>query len=107
MIISITFEPSLYLLIKYIKEEFMEVYIITFTNGNYAVAAFNKLQGYGLNIKLTQTPFSIRNECDLCIKAFNVDELNIILKECKGRFPISNVYSGMNHKGSYVYKLLP
>lgn len=86
----------------------MEVYIVTFKHGNYAVAAFNKLQGYGLeNIKLTQTPFSIRNECDLCIKAFNRDTLNIVLNECKGRFPVSNVYSGMNHNGSYVYKLLP
>lgn len=86
----------------------MEVYIITFLHGNYAVAAFSRLQGFGLkNIKLMQTPFSIKNECDLCIKATDSKTLDIVINECKGKFPISNVYSGMNRNGSYVYKLLP
>ncbi|HHZ03173.1 MAG TPA: DUF3343 domain-containing protein [Tissierellia bacterium] len=86
----------------------MEVYIVTFKHGNYAIAAFNKLQGYGVkNIRLTQTPFSIKNECDLCIKVFNRDTLDIVLKECKGRFPVSNVYFGTYRNGTYVYKLLP
>ena len=86
----------------------MEVYIITFQNGNYAVAAFSKLQGYGYkNIKLIQTPFSIKNECDICIKTNDRKTLDIILNECRGRFPISNVYSAMERNGSYVYKLLP
>lgn len=86
----------------------MEVYIITFLHGDYAVAAFSKLQGYGLkNIKLMQTPFSIKNECDICIKTNDRITLDIVLNECKGKFPVSNVYSGMNRNGSYVYKLLP
>jgi len=85
----------------------MELYIITFKHGNYAVAAFNKLSGYGLkNIRLTQTPFSIKSECDLCIKAFSKEALNIILRECKGKYPIDNVYTSIYNNGSYVYKLL-
>lgn len=85
----------------------METYIVTFQHGNYAVAAFNKLQGYGVkNIKLMQTPFSIKNECDLCIRTNDNKTLDIVLNECKGKFPVSNVYCGMNRNGSYVYKLL-
>jgi len=85
----------------------METYIITFKHGNYAVAAFNKLNGYGLNnIRLTQTPFSIKSECDLCIKALSRESMNVILRECKGKYPIDNVYSVINNNGSYVYKLL-
>ena len=86
----------------------MEVYIITFLHGNYAVAAFNRLQGYGVqNIQLLQTPFSIKNECDLCIKTNDRKTLDIVLNQCKGKFPVSNVYSQINKNGSYVYKLLP
>ena len=86
----------------------MEVYIITFQHGNYAVAAFSRLQGYGLkNIKLIQTPFSIKNECDICIRANDSRTLDAVLSECRNNFPISNVYVGMDRKGSYVYKLLP
>lgn len=82
-------------------------YIITFQHGNYAVAAFNRLQGFGLkNIKLAQTPFSIKNECDLCIKANDWKTLNIVLNDCRGKFPINNVYSGAFQNGYYVYKLL-
>lgn len=85
----------------------METYIVTFQHGNFAVAAFTKLQGYGVkNIKLMQTPFSIKNECDLCIKVNDNKTLNIVIDECKGKFPISNVYCGMTRNGSYVYKLL-
>ena len=84
----------------------MEDYIITFSNGNYAVAAYNKLHGYGYNIKLMQTPFSIRNECDLCIRAFNSEDVNMLIKQCKGQYHISNIYQGINHKGSYIYKLI-
>jgi hypothetical protein len=44
----------------------MEVFIITFQHGNYALAAFNRLQERGIkNVQLIQTPFSIKNECDL------------------------------------------
>jgi hypothetical protein len=86
----------------------MEVYIITFQHGNYAIAAFSKLQGYGLkNIKLIQTPFSIKNECDICIKVNDRKTLDLVLNECMSKFPVSNVYSGMERNGSYVYKLLP
>lgn len=86
----------------------MEVYIITFLHGNYAVAAFSRLQGFGYNnIKLTQTPFSIKNECDLCIKVNDRKTLDIVLNECRSKFPVSNVYSRMERNGSYVYKLLP
>jgi len=86
----------------------MEVYIITFQHGNYAVAAFSKLQGYGLkNIKLIQTPFSIKNECDICIRANDRKTLDAVLSECRSKFPVSNVYVGMERNGSYVYKLLP
>ncbi len=85
----------------------MEIYIITFKHGNYAVAAYNKLAGYGLkNIRLMQTPFSIKSECDLCIKTFNKETLDIILRECKGKYPVNNVYDAININGSYVYKLL-
>lgn len=83
-------------------------YIITFQHGNYALAAFSRLQGYGVrNIKLMQTPFSIKNECDLCIRTNDDKTLDIVLNECRGKFPVSNVYRGMNRNGSYVYKLLP
>ena len=85
----------------------MEVYIITFKHGNYAVAAFNKLQGYGVrNMRVIQTPFSIKGECDLCIRANGNNTLNIILNECEGRYPISNVYMEAKQQGSTVYKLL-
>lgn len=85
----------------------MELYIITFKHGNYAVAAYNKLQGYGLrNIRLMQTPFSIKSECDLCIKAFGKEALNMVLNEC-GKYSVDNVYSAINKNGTYVYKLLP
>lgn len=74
----------------------MEVFVITFLHGNYAVAAFNRLQGYGVkNIHLIQTPFSIKNECDLCIKTNDRRTLDIILNECRG---VSNVYSQINKK---------
>jgi len=83
----------------------MEVFVITFLHGNYAVAAFNRLQGYGVkNIHLIQTPFSIKNECDLCIKTNDRRTLDIILNECRG---VSNVYSQINKNGCCVYKLLP
>lgn len=85
----------------------MELYIITFKHGNYAVAAFNKLQGYGVrNIRLSQTPFSIKSECDLCIKAYGDDTLNIVLNECRGRYLVSNVYLEVNDNGRTVYKLI-
>lgn len=85
----------------------MELYIVTFKHGNYAVAAYNKLYGYGLkDIRLTQTPFSIKNECDLCIKAFSKESMNVILRESKGKYHVANVYSAINNNGSYVYKLL-
>ncbi len=85
----------------------MEVYIITFKHGSYAVAAFNKLQGYGVrNMRVIQTPFSIKGECDLCIRANGNNTLNIILNECEGRYPISNVYMEAKQQGSTVYKLL-
>ncbi len=83
-------------------------YIITFQHGNYALAAFSRLQGYGVkNIRLMQTPFSIKNECDLCIKVSDQKTLDIVLNECMDKFPVSNVYIGMNRNGSYLYKLLP
>lgn len=86
----------------------MEVYIITFLHGNYAVAAYNKLQGYGVkNIHLMQTPFSIKNECDLCIRTNDRRTLDMVLNECRGKYPVSNVYSQINKNGSCVYKLLP
>lgn len=86
----------------------MELYIITFKHGNYAVAAYNKLSGYGIrNIRLMQTPFSIKSECDLCIKAFGKEALNTVLNECSGRNSVDNVYSAVNKNGTYVYKLLP
>lgn len=86
----------------------MELYIITFKNGNYAVAAFSRLEKLNLkNIKLTSVPFSIRSECDLCIKTNDVETLKIILRECRDKYPIGNVYSAIKVNGSYVYKLLP
>lgn len=85
----------------------MEQYIITFRHGNYAVATYNKLHGYGLsNIKLTQTPFSIRSECDLCIIAYNRDALNDVIKYYNGGFPIQNVYERIIKNGSFIYKLI-
>lgn len=86
----------------------MELYIITFKHGNYAVAAFNKLQGYGVrNMRLSQTPFSIKSECDLCIKAYGKNTLNVVLNECERKYPVSNVYLEANENGGTVYKLLP
>lgn len=86
----------------------MEIYIITFKHANYAVAAFNKLTGYGVkNMKLTQTPFSIKGECDLCIRAISEYTLDIILDECHGKYPISNVYLEAKQDGRTVYKLQP
>jgi hypothetical protein len=83
----------------------MEVFIITFQHGNYALAAFNRLQERGIkNVQLIQTPFSIMNECDLCIKTNDRRTLNIILNEFRG---VSNVYSQINRNGRNVYKLLP
>lgn len=86
----------------------MDLYILTFKHGNYAVAAFNKLQGYGVkNMKLSQTPFSIKSECDLCIKAYGQNTFNIILNECRGRYPLSNVYLEVKQGEKTMYKLLP
>jgi hypothetical protein len=85
----------------------MEVYIITFKHGSYAVAAFNKLQGYGVrNMRVSQTPFSIKGECDLCIRAIGQNTLNIILNECEGKYPVSNIYLEASQDGRTVYKLL-
>lgn len=85
----------------------MEVYIITFKHGSYAIAAFNKLQGYGVrNMRVSQTPFSIKGECDLSIRANGQNTLNIILNECKGKYPVSNVYLEVDQEGMTVYKLL-
>ncbi len=84
----------------------MELYIITFKHGNYAVAVFNKLQGYGVrNIHLSQTPFSIKSACDICIKAFGRDAYNIVMKECK-KVPVDNVYMEIKQDGKTLYKLL-
>ncbi|MDF2678177.1 MAG: hypothetical protein K0Q97_2519 [Bacillota bacterium] len=86
----------------------MELYIITFKHGSYAIAAFNKLQGYGVrNMRVSQTPFSIKGECDMCIKAYGKNTLNIVLNECNGKYPISNVYLEATQDGKTVYKLLP
>lgn len=86
----------------------MELYIITFKHGNYAIAAFSKLESLKLkNIKLTSVPFSIKSECDLCIKTNNIETLKVILRECKGKYPINSVYSSIKVNGTYVYKLLP
>jgi hypothetical protein len=85
----------------------MELYIITFKQGNYAVAAFNKLQGYGVrNIRLSPTPFSIKSECDMCIKAYGRNTLDIVLNECRGRYPVGNAYVEANDRGKTVYKLI-
>ena len=86
----------------------MELYIITFKHGNYAIAAFSKLESLGLkNIKLTSVPFSIKSECDLCIKTNNIETLKVILRECKGKYQINSVYSSIKVNGAYLYKLLP
>ncbi|WP_312811416.1 hypothetical protein [Sedimentibacter sp.] len=85
----------------------MELYIITFKHGNYAVAVFNKLQGYGVrNIYLTQTPFSIKSECDLCIKAYGENTYNIVMKECM-KVPVDNVFMEIKKDGKTMYKMLP
>lgn len=86
----------------------MEQYIITFKHGNYAVAAHSRLEGYGYkNINLTQVPFSIKSECDLCLTTNDLETLKAILRECRGKYHINNVYSGIRQSGSLVYKLLP
>lgn len=86
----------------------MELYIITFKHGSYAIAAYNKLQGYGVrNMKISQTPFSIKGECDMCIKAYGKPTLDIVLNECKNKYPVSNIYQEANQDGKTVYKLQP
>ena len=86
----------------------MELYIITFKHGNYAVAAFSRLEKLNIkNIRLVSVPFSIRSECDLCIKTNDVETLKIILRECKGKYYIDNVYSSIKMNGLNSYKLLP
>lgn len=86
----------------------MELYIITFKHGNYTIAAFSRLENLKLNnIRLASVPFSIKSECDLCIKTNGIETLKTIIRECKGRFPIDNVYSAIKVNGVYVYKLLP
>lgn len=85
----------------------MELYIITYKHGNYAIAAFNKLQGYGVrNIRISQTPFSIKGECDLCIKAYGKNTLDIVLDDDKVKHMVSNVYLEATMDGKTVYKLL-
>jgi hypothetical protein len=86
----------------------MEIFIITFKHGNYAVAAFSHLEKIKMgNVKLSQIPFSIKSECDLCIKTNSNETLRFILRECKGRFPVDKVYGGTRQNGVYLYKLLP
>lgn len=86
----------------------MELYIITFKHGNYTIAAYSNLEKYKLtNIKLSQTPFSIKSECDLCLKTKDLETLKLIIRECRGKFPIDNVYSTIKQNGLLVYKLLP
>ncbi len=85
----------------------MELYIITYKHGNYAIAAFNKLQGYGVrNMRISQTPFSIKGECDLCIKAYGQNTLDIVLNDDKGKYTVNNVYLEETQDGKTVYKLL-
>lgn len=86
----------------------MEIYIVTFRHRDYAVAAFSKLEGYGVrNIRLASVPFSIKSECDLCIKVTDTEALKTVLRECKGKNIINNIYSGIRVDGTFVYKLLP
>ncbi|MDD4779281.1 MAG: DUF3343 domain-containing protein [Tissierellia bacterium] len=86
----------------------MELYIITFKHGDYAIAAFRRLESLNIiNIKLSSVPFSIKSECDLCIKTSDVETLKTILRECKGKYHINNVYSAFKVNGIYSYKLLP
>lgn len=86
----------------------MENYIITFKYGNYTIAAFSKLERLNLkNMKLSPVPFSIKSECNLCIKTNNIETLKIILRECEGKYPINSVYSSIFVNGAYSYKLLP
>lgn len=86
----------------------MELYIITFKHGNYAIAAFKRLESLNIkNIKLSSVPFSIKSECDICIKTDNIETLKTILRECKGKYHINNVYSAIKVNGVYSYKLLP
>lgn len=85
----------------------MEQYIVTFVHGNYAIAAFSTLQGFGLkNIKLIQTPFSIKNECDICIRVNGAYTLDTIINECRAKYPISNIYYCSERNGSLIYKQL-
>lgn len=86
----------------------MELYIITFRQGNYAIAAFSRLESLNIsNIRLASVPFSIKSECDLCIKTNNTETLKLILRECKGKYLINSVYSAIKSNGTFVYKLLP
>lgn len=86
----------------------MELYIVTYKNASYAVAAYNKLLGYGVrNVRMSQTPFAIKGECDLCIKAYGENALDIVLNESRGKYPVNNVYLETNMDGKTVYKLIP
>ncbi|MGD9569266.1 MAG: hypothetical protein AB7V48_13325 [Sedimentibacter sp.] len=49
----------------------------------------------------------LKGECDMCIKAYDKNTLNIVLNECKNKYPISNVYLEATQDGKTVYKLLP
>jgi len=96
------------LMLQQLKGGVMEVYIITFKQGNYTVAAFCRLENMGFkDIRLSSVPFSIKSECDLCIKTFNYEMLKSILRECRGKYPINNVYSSIKSNGTYLYKVLP
>ncbi len=86
----------------------MELYIITFKHGNYTIAAFSRLEYLKIkNIKLSPVPFTIKSECDTCIKTNDLETLKTIIRECRSRFPIDNIYSAIKVNGTYVYKLLP
>lgn len=86
----------------------MELYIVTFKHGNYAVAAYSRLESIKVpNVRLASVPFSIRSECDLCIKTNNTDSLRSVIRECKGKYPIDNIYSAIRQNGTFIYKVLP
>ena len=86
----------------------MELYIITFKNGNYTVAAYNEFRKLNMrNIKLSPVPFAIRGECDVCIKTIDYETLKEIIRQSRGRYPVDKVYSSIRINGIQTYKILP
>lgn len=85
----------------------MKFYLIVFNNRNYALAVQSIMKNKGIkDILAISLPCKIKSGCDLCIKTHDLENVKLIINECKDKYKINKIFSGNKVNGIYVYRLL-